>query len=232
MAVLKDARVIAIGGAAIALTGGLGAAWLELSRGHAPAGPPPASQGGLVVVSGRDDDAKLDPKRPLRCFVGGQFVGEMPLAACARRNGVATDALDVGLDRAGALAATNGAGNEITPLPSDRPPPDGPLAAAGPAPSEAAVAAQAEVATPTQSPSPQCWRYGAGGWRAASAPASLPACVSALFAGRCPGPDDPPLYGRWGDQTLRLTGGRVEISADGRAYASFVDPWPPCESAE
>src|ERR1700727_1121538 len=86
-----------------------------LSRPHRPTEAPPAAQGGLVVVSGRDDDAKLDPKRPLRCFVGGQFVGELPLAVCAQRNGVATGALDVGLDQSGALAAaTNGAGAEIT----------------------------------------------------------------------------------------------------------------------
>src|SRR6185437_52804 len=85
---------------------------------HKPAEPPPASQGGLTVVSGRDDDTKLDPKRPLRCFVGGQFVGELPLAVCAQRNGVATGALDVGLDQAGALAATNGVNSTLTPLPT------------------------------------------------------------------------------------------------------------------
>ena len=54
-----------------------------------------------MVETGRDDDIKLDPKRPLRCFVAGQFVGEMPVSACARKNGVATGALDVGLDAGG-----------------------------------------------------------------------------------------------------------------------------------
>ena len=110
MEFLKDRRVIALVGAGVALVLGVAVAWAIFSHSRAPVGPPPASQGGLVVVSGRDDDAKLDPKRPLRCFVGGQFVGELPLAVCAQRNGVATGALDVGLDPSGALAAaTNGA---------------------------------------------------------------------------------------------------------------------------
>ena len=113
---LKDRRVIAFGGAGLALVAGLAVAWFVFSRTQKPAQPPPASQGGLTVVSGRDDDVKLDPKRPLRCFVGGQFVGELPLAVCAQRNGVATGALDVGLDQAGALAASNGAGSTLTPL--------------------------------------------------------------------------------------------------------------------
>ena len=80
---------------------------------------PPASQGGLVVQTGRDDDIKLDPKRPLRCFVNGQFVGELPLSDCAQKNGVATGALDVGLDQSGALAAANAGGAHLTPLSPD-----------------------------------------------------------------------------------------------------------------
>src|SRR5580658_2726195 len=117
MAILSDRRVIAFGGGAVALAAGLAIAWFIVTHSHKPAEPPPASQGGLTVVSGRDDDAKLDPKRPLRCFVGGQFVGELPLAVCAQRNGVATGALDVGLDQAGALAASNGVNSSLTPLP-------------------------------------------------------------------------------------------------------------------
>jgi hypothetical protein len=122
MSFLTDRRVIAIGGGALALVAGLAIAWVILKRSHPATEAPPAAQGGLVVVSGRDDDAKLDPKRPLRCFVGGQFVGELPLAECAQRNGVATGALDVGLDPSGALAASNGTGAQITPLPSQAPP--------------------------------------------------------------------------------------------------------------
>jgi len=107
--------VVALSGGALALAAGLAIAWALFLHGGKPSEPPPASQGGLVIVSGRDDDARLDPHRPLRCFVNGQFVGELPLADCAKRNGVATGSLDVGLDPAGALAAgTNG--TDLTPL--------------------------------------------------------------------------------------------------------------------
>ena len=75
-----------------------------------------SSQGALVVQTGRDDDIKLDPKRPMRCFVGGQMIGEVLLADCAKRNGVAPGAMDVGLDPSGALAAGHGAGPPIAPI--------------------------------------------------------------------------------------------------------------------
>jgi hypothetical protein len=218
---LKDRRVIAFGGAGLALVAGLAIAWLVLSRSHRPTEAPPASQGGLVVVSGRPDDAKLDPKRPLRCFVGGQFVGELPLAVCAQRNGVATGALDVGLDQAGALAATNGASSNLTPLPQ-QPAQSLPVTEQAP---QAPAAAPPQVQT--NAAAQACWRFGAGGWRQLPAPLSLQLCVQALYAGRCPSGDDA-FYGRWGDQTLRLSGGRVEISPDNRDFTPLVDPWPPC----
>jgi len=218
MELLKDQRAIALGGGTLALAAGLIAAWVLI--GHKPAAPPPAAQGGLVVVSGRDDDAKLDPKRPLRCFVGGQFVGELPLAVCAQRNGVATGALDVGLDQAGALAATNGVNSTLTPLPAPEAQATDaaqapPQSDTGPPPAAASGAAQA------------CWRFGGAGWRQLPAPIPLPACISALFAGRCPIRDDA-FYGRWGEQTLRLVQGRVEISSNNRDFSPIVDPWPPC----
>ncbi|HEX7760640.1 MAG TPA: hypothetical protein VF459_14125, partial [Caulobacteraceae bacterium] len=114
---LKDRRILLGGGAVLALGAGLAIAFSMVGRGPAATDAPPASQGGLVVQTGRDDDTKLDPKRPLRCFVGGQFVGELPLDECAKRNGVATGALDVGVDSSGALAAANGSSSDITPLP-------------------------------------------------------------------------------------------------------------------
>ncbi len=223
---LKDRRVALLAGAAIALVGGLGAAGFFLSRSHPSAEPPPASQGGLVVETGRDDDQKLDPKRPRRCFVGGQFVGELPLEVCAQRNGVATGALDVGLDQAGALAASNGASADITPLPPQQPPNSQPVTEAMPPDGQTNEAA-APVA---QAGGDDCWRYGAGGWRRLSAPLTLNACVGALFAGRCPGPDQA-FYGRWGDEALRLVDGRVEISPDNSDFHALVDPWPPCQAA-
>ena len=117
MDVLKDRRVLALGGMAIALVAGLIVAFVLVRRPNASAEAPPASEAGLVVQTGRDDDTKLDPMRPLRCFVAGQFVGELPLSACAKRNGVATGALDVGLDPSGALAGSSGTNSDITPLP-------------------------------------------------------------------------------------------------------------------
>jgi len=223
MEFLKDQRVIAIGGAGLALVLGLALAWLIFSHSRAPAGPPPASQGGLVVVSGRDDDAKLDPKRPLRCFVNGQFVGELPLAVCAQRNGVATGSLDVGLDPSGALAAaSNAASSGLTPLPSQAPPQSLPLTEQGGATNAARPGALADAGT-----GQACWRWQQGGWKRLPNPLPMQACVQALFASRCPGPDET-FYGRWGDQTLRLMGGRIEVSSNNRDFSSLVDPWPPC----
>lgn len=223
MELLKDRRVIVLGGAGIALVLGLALAWAIFSTSKAPTGPPPASQGGLVVVSGRDDDAKLDPKRPLRCFVNGQFVGELPLAVCAQRNGVATGALDVGLDPSGALAAAaNATSSGLTPLPSQAPPQSLPVTEPGAATNAARPGALADAGG-----GQACWRWQTGGWRQLPIPMALQGCVQALFGNRCPGPDET-FYGRWGDRTLRVMGGRVEISSNNRDFSSFIDPWPPC----
>ena len=155
MEFLKDRRVIALVGAGVALVLGVVVAWAIFSHSRAPVGPPPASQGGLAVVSGRDDDAKLDPKRPLRCFVGGQFVGELPLAVCAQRNGVATGALDVGLDPSGALAAATNGAAPLTPLAAQAPPQSLPVIETDPSgPTNAARPA----ALPTPATGQACWR--------------------------------------------------------------------------
>src|SRR6185312_528083 len=224
MEFLKDRRVIALGGAGLALVLGLAVAWALYSHSKAPSGPPPASQGGLVVVSGRDDDAKLDPKRPLRCFVNGQFVGELPLVVCAQRNGVATGALDVGLDPSGALAAAaNAASSGLTPLPSQSPPASLPVTEGG----EGATNGARTGALTDAGVGRACWRWQTGGWRQLPTPLGLQACVQALFGARCPGPDET-FYGRWDDKTLRLIGGRIEISPDNRTFSSLIDPWPPC----
>ena len=212
-----------LGGAAIALIGGLAIAWVLMSRGQAPAEASPAAQGsGLVVVTGRDDDQKLDPKRPLRCFVGGQFVGELPLEVCAQRNGVATGSLDVGLDQSGALAASNGAGAAIVPLPPE-PPLSQPLAEASPD----VNASNAAQAPGEAAPEDLCWRYGAGGWTQLSSAATLSVCVQSVYGSRCPAAGQA-FYGRWGGQTLRLQDGRVEISPDNNNFQNLIDAWPAC----
>jgi len=221
---LKDRRVILLLGAAVALVGGLGIAWVFMSRTPASTEPPPASQGGLVVVSGRDDDQKLDPKRPLRCFVGGQFVGELPLEVCAQRNGVATGALDVGLDPSGALAASNGVNANITPLPPTEPPLSQPLIE----PDAANTADDSNAASGQAAAGSDCWRYVGGGWKKLPTPLSLSACVQAVYGARCPPPGQA-FYGRWGDQSLRLQDGHVGISSDNSNFQSLIDTWPACK---
>ncbi|HEY5107360.1 MAG TPA: hypothetical protein VII73_11415 [Caulobacteraceae bacterium] len=226
MNILKDRRFVIAVGAALALAAGLAVAALMVARAAGPSAPPPASQAGLVVQTGRDDDVKLDPGRPLRCFVGGQFAGELALGECARRNGVATGALDVGLDPSGALAASSGVSSDITPLP-----PQAVTSLVSPAASPDAVA-QAPFSTPglpnAAHPPAGCLAYGPGGWVKVSAGGSLGACVQALYAGRCERPGAA-AYGRWADRTLRLTAGRVEISSDNRNFHTLVEQGPDCD---
>lgn len=209
----RDLRPILIGGG-IALVAGLAIAVVLTNRTADTGKAPPASKGGLVVEVGRDDDARLDPARPLRCYVAGQFVGEVTLAECAKRNGVATGSLDVGLDESGALVAADQAGELLTPLP---PPQTAPRQV------EVAPAAPPQ---PTVGPTARCWRY-AGGWRQLAQPMTLNACVQELFAGRCVRQGDAD-YGRWGEQTIRLTVGRVEISGDNRSFRTLAEQGPGC----
>jgi hypothetical protein len=215
---LNDRRmVLVLAGAAIALLAGVAIAWTLVSqhRGETAAAPP-ASRAGLVIDSTGPADARMDAAKPLRCFVAGQFVGEMTLAACAKRNGVSTDALDVGLDQTGALAAAEQAGALITPLP--------------PADAKAEEAAPVEAAPTPALPqvvnggaSAVCQSYAQGQWRRMPTDMALNACVQALFAGRCEHAGEA-AYGRWGQQTLRLLApGRVEIAADNRNFRPLMD---------
>lgn len=199
------------GGALVALLAGGLIAWMLVSghRGE-PAPPPPASKGGLVIDEAKMGEARpVAPAKPLRCFVAGQYVGDFTLAECAKRNGVATDQLDVGVDKTGALAAAQQGGSVVAPLP--------PPAAAKPeaAPAESTLAG----------PLGECWRYGEGAWRRLPNDMALPACVETLFAGRCEKPGQA-LYGRWAQQTLRLVPGKVEISSDNRSFRTLAEQ--PC----
>lgn len=200
-------RFVVIGGV-VALAAGAAIAW-SLVAGHQGERqpPPPASKAGLIIDESRQP--RLNPAKSLRCFVSGQFVGEFTIAECARRNGVATDQLDVGVDRTGALAASQVASAEVTPLPP----------AAEKAPSAATVQAAA-------GPPAACWRYGDGGWRRLS-DMGLSACVQTLFAGRCEKPGGA-LYGRWAQQTLRLVPGKVEVSTDNRNFRTLAEQSTAC----
>jgi len=212
---LQDRRlVLTIGGGVLALLISLGVAIGLVARDHKPPAPPPASVGGLVVQMGTSDNAKLDPAQPLRCFVGGQFEGMETLADCAKKNGVATKALDVGVDPNGALTAANGVGADLAPLP----PADEPQTAAAPTPAPAQPAA----AQGARGPAGDCLRYGGGVWRKAGDGLTLSACVQALYAGHCVKTGEA-AYGRWGPQTLRLVPHRVEMASDNRSFHNLAD---------
>jgi len=218
MNLLRDRRVILGAGAALALVLGLGAAVFFMSRDAGPKGPPPASKGGLVVEEGREDS--LDPARPLRCFVGGQLLGTMTLAECAKKNGVATNALDLGVDATGALAAASDSGPVVQPLT---------VAQAQAVPTQAPPASPptvAPIASGAGAPTAPCWRRDSD-WRRLPTDITLNACVQALFAGRCEKAGDA-VYGRWGEETLRLLPRRVEISADNRTFRPLVDQGANC----
>lgn len=224
---LKDRRIVVLGGgAALALLAGLGiAAALLAGHDQKQTEAPPASRAGLIVETGRDDDTKLDPARPLRCFVGGAFVGEITLAECAKKNGVATGALDVGVDETGALAAADQAGTVLTPLP---PTPAVDAPAAGQPATSPATPATAATASAT-APLGACWRYAAGEWRRLPGDITLNACAQQLFGGRCE-KTSAVVYGRWGEETLRLLQGRVEASPDNRSFHTVFDQAPNCPS--
>lgn len=208
--------LVAIGGLA-ALAAGLGAAWLLVGQGNG-GGPPPAAEGGLVIDAAGPDDGPVAPGKLLRCFVAGQFVGELSLTDCAQRNGVATDALDVGLDGTGALAAAEQVDQNLIPLPPLEEPADV---------GSALPAEEAEEATdPALSPA-ACWRHGGGRWRKVASDSDLDACVQTLFAGRCEKANGA-SYGRYGQQTLRLVAGRVEVADDNRNFRELVSQAPDC----
>jgi hypothetical protein len=218
---VPNTRTIALvlAGGAVALVAGLVVAWALIAKHRGEATPPPpASRAGLVIDSSGTASPKLDSTKPLRCFVAGQLVGDLTLADCAKRNGVATDALDVGIDQSGALAAADQAGTAITPLP----PGEGKVAEAEPA--EPAVSAQPAAGTPDA-----CWRYAAGQWRKLTPDMPLTACAQILFAGRCERTGEA-AYGRWGVQTLRLVPGRIETSGDNRNFRPLMDQ-PGCPPA-
>jgi hypothetical protein len=212
-------RVLGLGALVAILLGAIIA--VVITRGSkAPDEPPPASQGGLVVEQGRDDDTKLDPTRPIRCFVEGQFAGEITLAECAKRNGVATGALDVGVDETGALAASGQTGAIFAPLPPADAPASMQPSLPVPTPQAQGPAMPTPAATPTADGG-SCWRYADATWSKLPESLSLNGCVQRLYAGQCE-KSGRATYGRWGQQTLRLVPGRVEISDDNRRFRTLA----------
>jgi hypothetical protein len=220
----KDRRIVTVVGVCVALLLGL-LIVLHLSHTKKSDQPPPADQAGMVIRQGRPDDAKLDPKRQLGCFVAGQYIGQATWADCAKKNGVATGDLDVGIDAQGGLAgAAPNTGTALTPLPPADAPAAPVPAAQIPAPQPSAT--QPLQSTPVASAGSACWRFSDRTWYR-MADMSRAACVQTLFAGRCEKPGSA-TYGRWGDQTLRLVPGKVEASDDNHNFHTVAEQQPNC----
>ena len=221
MALPSDNRVIIAIGAGLVIIAAVVLALIFTGGGDKTPEAPPAARGGLTVDLA--DAPTLEPTRELRCFVDGQFVGMATLAVCAQRNGLATDALDVGIDETGALAAA--------PTAAFAPPPELPpveMAQADPLPSPAPGAAAPSNPAPAPSAGAQCLRHSGSDWRVLSSGMSLNACVQALYAGTCVRPGDA-QYGRWGDTTLRLVPRRVEQSGDNSRFRTLAEQDRNCQ---
>lgn len=216
---MQDRRVqIGIGAAVAILIAVLVALFMSRQSGPKPAADP---KPGLQINSAQE--GKVSPTKPLRCFVGGQYVGDMPIGECASRNGVAAQALDVGLDpQTGQVA---GGSAPLQPLPP-------PTSASDPAPAPPAAERPAAVAAaPAASSGPaECLRFSNGEWRAAGGAGSLNQCIRTLFDGRCVRAGDA-LYGRYGALTLRLVPGRVELSADNHNFRTQLPQNEDCTLA-
>ena len=181
--------------------------------------PPPAAEGGLKVeLEGARDGDRIDPARPLRCFVEGRFAGELTIADCAKRNGVAAQAMDVGLDEEGELAAVIGVPEPAMDI----------FGADAPVPEPDPVTqAYVPPPVPTSGPVGECMRHAGGEWRTLGDALQLDTCVQVLFAGRCEQPGSA-SYGRWNGQTLRLVTGRVEIAPDGANFSTLAEQDASC----
>lgn len=213
MNLLQDRRVLLAGGAGAALLAGVLIA-VVLAGKPKPATDEGAAKGVLQVELG--EQPKVDPNQQLRCFVGGKFIGSATLADCAQKNGVAAQALDVGIDASGALAA---GGESLKPLPQVA----APQATAVTAPTAPVMQAAPSL---TAAPVGECLRYGADGWRPAGT-VTQAVCVQTLFDGRCQAAGQA-LYGRWNNQTLRLVPGKVEASPDNRTFHTVAEQKADC----
>jgi hypothetical protein len=203
----KDRRVLAIGGAAVAAAALVVVIGIAALRANDDAPPAEASGPGLVVQSSGQAAQKLDPADLLKCYVNGKLVGEMRVADCAAKNGVATGPLEVGVEKAPDDAPANAVQAVIAPPP----PPPIDVSAQDPSGADAAEA-----------DGRPCWSREGGAWSRAPGGMDMDACVQFLFAGQCLRPGGV-VYGMWGDRTLRLAGGRVEMAGAGGAFHALPD---------
>lgn len=221
MALSKDNRMVLIVGAGLAVVGAVAAALVFSGGRDKPTEAPPASKGGLTIDVA--EAPTLEPTRELRCFVDGQFVGLATLADCAKRNGVATSALDVGLDSTGSLVAA--------PTASFAPPPEAPVVTMAETPAAGQAGADASARPAPAASGTACLRHTGSEWRQVSGDMSLGACVQALYSGTCVSPGDA-QYGRWGDTTLRLVPRRVEQSTDNSRFRTLAQQDRNCQFPE
>jgi hypothetical protein len=215
----RDNRILIAIGAGVAVVVAVVLALIFSGARDANPEPPPAAQGGLTVDVA--EAPALDATRELRCYVAGRFVGMATLADCASRNGLATDALDVGIDETGALVAAPTA--SFAPPPAE--PPVDLTETPAPAPADST-----EPAQPAPQPVAvgQCLRHTGSEWRMLSSSMTLNACVQALYSGTCVRPGDA-QYGRWGDTTLRLVPRRVEQSPDNNRFRTLAEQDRSCQ---
>ncbi|MEI9890193.1 MAG: hypothetical protein WDN45_05805 [Caulobacteraceae bacterium] len=214
MSLFSDRRVILGGGGVIALLLGLGVAAVFASKAPKSSGPPPASQGGLVVEQGKDDSAPRS--RPsaalLRRRQDGRRDDPGRLRQAQRR----------GHPGAGPRGRRHRGPGRRQRRRSGAADPDPRRGPAGPrrrsAPGPAGVA---PVASGPGAPTAPCWKREAD-WRRLPTDLTLNACVQALYAGRCVKTGEA-LYGRWGEETLRLVPRRVEASSDNRTFRPLAD---------
>ncbi|BEV12611.1 hypothetical protein ATDW_31070 [Asticcacaulis sp. DW145] len=172
---------------------------------------------GPGLVLDIDDAPTLDAKKTLRCFVNGEFVGQLTIADCAKKNGVAANALDVGVDESGEMTAA--------PTASLAPPPV--ISADKVAPVVVESGEPVAATAPTTGPAGACLRFAGNEWTRLSDGISLNACATLLFDGRCERPGSA-SYGRWGSQTLRLVPKRVEISDDNKTFRTLLEQGQGC----
>ncbi|MDI7774341.1 hypothetical protein [Asticcacaulis sp. EMRT-3] len=208
------------GGAIVALVIGIALA-VAMSSGHKDESKMNDQPTGLTFnVS--DPKPTLDPKKPLRCYVAGAYVGEVTLAECAKRNGVAAQSLDVGQDDQGNMTAA--------PTGSLAPVPLAPASSVS-APEAQAANTGGEVVPPTvpaaAGPTAACLRYNSNSWNRLADNITLGQCAVLLYDGRCVSPGQA-SYGRWGSKTLRLVPHRVEQSDDNTNFHGFVDQGQGC----
>ena len=221
MAFPKDTRTVVLAGAGLAVLAGIAVA-LAFGAGRAndPNAVPPAAESGLKIEMA--DTPILEPTRELRCFVNGQFVGMSTLNDCARRNGVASSALDVGLDETGALAAA--------PTASFAPPPKAPVEnLTVQLPAQSGSSENQAPERPASVADGRCLRFVDSQWRAVATGLSQSACVRALYEGTCVRTLGGAQYGRWNDMTLRLVPRRVEQSSDNSNFTTYANQNRSCQ---